>query len=1062
MFLTDDYINMLSEDNVLTTYKDTNEQVKNKMRAIPGGVYDSNIFGSCFSDSCNCGKIKVVGKRCPECGSRLLSPSQAWLRYARIDLPFYYCSSNKVKNLLKWLMEEIGFVWKGSSDVKIIDALEYCQWGFDEESQRMTLTDDITDCEYCSYDGLLLVIKEHFESSLNTYRMYVNKSILVTPVISRPPMYTFYKGEAKLNTSAITQCYKSILYAIIKIYPKIHDYNEEVEKSMLLRVLRTHINKNLEVVNSLLYSSKANSARCMQSNRIENSGRATIIPNPDLKVDEVAIPRHLAYEAFGQDFRKWLESEKGFTKNAAKELYKLKANSLETRQLFDEYIETCNDGKGKYVIINRNPTLYELGMQACRVVLTNNYTIGIPMLLCESFNADFDGDTMSFYSVPDELTDQIISVMSPKNLIYYKKNHKYLYMPKQDIMRGLVQGCRVIPTEGASVPSFETYEDAYAYRRKTRGFKWQSPCIIANKETTLARYKFGEIFNTDIDALLGGYSGRDLKSSDVGALYEKLVGLEDRTDRMQQAQELALNIATISGASAPKLSEMYSDLDTTYLDRIREIESDSSLSDEQRYLMIDEIYKEFRSDTENGTVTVNGVEKPRINTEVRRIVTESARAKMIQLLEIIMNRRNITAEKEMHISSTTLLDGMSYDDWCYLAIENRSTQDIKQNAVPKSGYLTRQLVFIGSQYYFHEGTDDTNKGIKISAKYALGRTLLDGTVVDKSMTNSDDELVVRSVVTSTLKDESEITTDMVSREFNWKEGSSIGISLMSSMTEMLTQSGLALKHGGALFEVDKNDVLKAPFDGELELTDKFINLVGKSDTAVYPRPVNFIQNSNRSSYKKGDTIGWSYNLYTPSYRLDQIIKLMGAKSASSSKRILNNKIQISECYALNSGILHYKSVPCKDHPGKTIVVEIDGKQQGYNPNVIYNVPDGAVVEMGQRICSGVFNIDAALSHGIKYVDAYYLFRNQYMELFPELQQEIIEFLFSIIVRNLGCRIKRHTINTAVADSPSLYTRLSFENSRKTLRKIDVGGYEFVSDSLTNYLFPMLFNADIVK
>jgi hypothetical protein len=49
------------------------------------------------------------------------------------------------------------------------------------------------------------------------------------------------------------------------------------------------------------------------------------------------------------------------------------------------------------VLLNRAPTLHRLGIQAFEPVLVEGKAIQIHPLVCEAFNADFDGDQMAVH-----------------------------------------------------------------------------------------------------------------------------------------------------------------------------------------------------------------------------------------------------------------------------------------------------------------------------------------------------------------------------------------------------------------------------------------------------------------------------------------------------------------------------------------------------------------------------------------------------------------------------------------------------------------------------------------
>lgn len=1059
--LTDEIINLYAGENKLTTWLDFEDNKKDKLITIPGGVLDSEIFGSCFSNQCNCGMLHgVIGKTCRNCGSEILDEITAWTRFAKIELPVYYCTNIRKKNFTSFMLNNFHFKPEVSEETLAINRAsknsfiwDYCQFRWDPENEVIVYTDIIEDYTKCSYEGLLEIMIEHFPDKLDQYKSYINTNILVLPIIARAPHYIYEDGKRVLQNSEITAIYRTILYAVYRNYPKAMEASKTQQDIALYRAtLREFIAYQMESVSHLLLPSKANFARQMQSHRLSNSGRCTIIPAPDLPVDEVYIPRHLMYECCEKEFIDFIQKETGVSYEVARVRYLTEAMSDEIQELFDRFVNEANNGKGKYVIINRNPSLYELSMMACKVRLTNNYTIGLPLLLCSPFGGDYDGDTFSYYVIPNELTDDIIEKMSPRNIVYYKKNQSHLYLPSHEIMGGLIVGTRkIIPEE---VLVFQSYDEAYQYKRKTRGFKWQTECIIAGKQTTLARYKLSQLFDCDLEEFLNN-GKTNLTSKEIPQLYDKITDYEDRLERIKQIQEFALSVATTSGSTAPKLSELHANLDPEYLEQIKVIEKDQILSDSEKDVKIRMIYEKYMDDIEHG-VDANG--DPRVSDELKLKISDSSRAKINQLLNIVAEQLTVGPDHVAHITTTSLINGMSPTDYTRHSIENRGTQDIKVSATPRSGYTTRQLVFLGKGFYFSEEDDPKNPGIIIEKSKAAGRTTVDGNIITKEEAKSaGGELVkVRSIVTSKNTDRCIVTKDCISNLSKWKTGDHVGVSLLSSLTEGLTQSGLSLKHGGRLYETDKLASLKAPVDCVLKLTDMFIVLQDKSGkTYVYPKPINFVQNySKDGSYKKGEVVGVAYRQFTPAYRLDSVIKLIGALSSSSRKSVINNKVLISECFAYNSGEIKYKTI---DNEVKYI--EIGNQSYSYNPECMYLYPEGTMITKGQRICTGLMDTNAAIKAMKNRTDVFYLFYNQFNELIPGMTPELIEFIFSLIITLKDGRIVNKKVASAVLDSPGFFNALAFREAKKTLRKIDYEGIEFIPDASSEMFLPSLMMMD---
>lgn len=118
---------------------------------------------------------------------------------------------------------------------------------------------------------------------------------------------------------------------------------------------------------------------------------------------------------------------------------------------------------------------------------------------------------------------------------------------------------------------------------------------------------------------------------------------------------------------------------------------------------------------------------------------------------------------------------------------------------PTSGYLTRQISFVLNNFVYHEGEDTENPGLLIPRYKALGRTTPSGEVYPMSYAGKADEsdlVLVRSIVTKNKGDLSTVTPDLIGKKFtDLTDGTAIGLSFATSLTEAITQQALGLKHG---------------------------------------------------------------------------------------------------------------------------------------------------------------------------------------------------------------------------------------------------------------------------
>jgi DNA-directed RNA polymerase subunit beta' len=124
--------------------------------------------------------------------------------------------------------------------------------------------------------------------------------------------------------------------------------------------------------------------------RVDYSGRSVIVVGPELHLDQCGLPKHMALELFRPFIiAGLLKRELAYNIRGAGRL--IDDQAKEVWEILEEVIE------GKYVLLNRAPTLHRLGIQAFRPVLIEGNAIQVHPLVCTAFNADFDGDQMAVH-----------------------------------------------------------------------------------------------------------------------------------------------------------------------------------------------------------------------------------------------------------------------------------------------------------------------------------------------------------------------------------------------------------------------------------------------------------------------------------------------------------------------------------------------------------------------------------------------------------------------------------------------------------------------------------------
>jgi hypothetical protein len=154
----------------------------------------------------------------------------------------------------------------------------------------------------------------------------------------------------------------------------------------------------------------------MLGKRTDFSGRAVIIPGPDLKVNEIGLPFRMAISLFepfiihrlfhsgGTDQKKLGDAVKSYTGfdlsiDSIKIVFKAIKNADDIpKDLYDIIFQATEIAmRGRSVLAKRDPALLAESIRAFKPILIEGNSVQLCTLQVGGFNADFDGDTMAIY-----------------------------------------------------------------------------------------------------------------------------------------------------------------------------------------------------------------------------------------------------------------------------------------------------------------------------------------------------------------------------------------------------------------------------------------------------------------------------------------------------------------------------------------------------------------------------------------------------------------------------------------------------------------------------------------
>jgi DNA-directed RNA polymerase subunit beta' len=466
--------------------------------------------------------------------------------------------------------------------------------------------------------------------------------------------------------------------------------------------------------------------------RVDYSGRSVIVVGPDLELDECGLPKHMALELFRPFVIAGLLSrELAFNIRGAGRL--IEDGVPEVWELLEEAI------KGKYVLLNRAPTLHRQGIQAFRPRLIEGDAIQLHPLVCNAFNADFDGDQMAVHvPLSEEAQWEAANIMSAnKNILKPGSGEVIVLTGKPlDIILGvywLTKSTDGQKGEGEYFASPNAAILASEYGAiNLRAKIHVMPMADKEKykefdghpfETTVGRLLFNTVLPSDYPFVNENITKKVLARivNDCIARY----GIDAVPEIVNKVKRFGFDYATRSGVSwaindvaVPKgKGELISEA-TEKIAKIEEDYRNGLLSDEEKRRMAIEIWQGTKQSVEE---QVSQELDPM--GSVADMVKSGARGTLGNLTQmagmkgLIQNTAGQTIEVPI-ISS--FIEGFNPIE--YFMSTHGARKGLTDTALgtAKAGYLTRRLFDVAQDSIITEKDCGTKRGVKINRISASG------------------------------------------------------------------------------------------------------------------------------------------------------------------------------------------------------------------------------------------------------------------------------------------------------------------------------------------------------
>ncbi len=512
--------------------------------------------------------------------------------------------------------------------------------------------------------------------------------------------------------------------------------------------------------------------------RVDYSGRSVIVVGPELKLHQCGLPKHMALELFKPFIiSELLKKELAYNIPGARRL--IEDAIPEVWAILEEVT------RGKYVLLNRAPTLHRLGIQAFQPVLIEGNAIQLHPLVCTAFNADFDGDQMAVHvPLSEEAQAEARLVMAAdKNILKPGNGEAVLSAKLLDIVLGTYWMTRVIPGEKGEGRYFSSPNSAItAYdfgivdlrakitilpsdTERYNGFE-------GNKlETTVGRILFNVVLPKDFP-----FINHEMSRKKMTELVDNLIeryGIENVPAIMDRIKSFGFKYATQSGTTwgltdvkVPEGKKSLIEKGRAQVGEVLNQYNEGLLSEHERIIRSVEIWQGVKGEVEK---LIPATLSPK--DSVYDMTYSEARGSFGNLNQMAGMKgiiQNVSGDALEFPIISNYKEGLTPLE--YFITTHGSRKGLTDTALntAKAGYLTRRLFDVAQDEIVTEedcGTKDgtiihrkTASGIEIPlSKNVKGRFLAEdladatGNVIFKKghlITKGDAEIVEKSAVES--------------------------------------------------------------------------------------------------------------------------------------------------------------------------------------------------------------------------------------------------------------------------------------------------------------------------
>ena len=491
-------------------------------------------------------------------------------------------------------------------------------------------------------------------------------------------------------------------------------------------------NRPLKSLSDLLKGKQGRFRQNLLGKRVDYSGRSVIVVGPELKIYQCGLPKEMAIELFKPFvMRELVGRHMAHNIKSAKRM--VERLSPEVWGILEEVI------KDHPVMLNRAPTLHRLGIQAFEPVLVEGRAIKLHPLVCEAFNADFDGDQMAVHLplTPEAQAEARYLMLATNNLLK-PQDGKPVAVPRLDMILGSYYLTMTIDGELGEGKYFKDPDEAImAFQNNAVGihakiFVRVTKEINGEMQTKKIETSVGRIiFNQGIPQDLGFIDRNEdpfqyeidfpVMKKSMGTIIERVIdkhGLTESAEVIDYIKALGFKYSTLAGitfsAADVEVPEAKKDIlaeANKQVEKVRNQYRRGLITDDERYKSVVTIWDKATNDVSKAMEENFDDLNP-----IYMMVKSGARGNMNQLRQIAGMRGLMasTTGKAVEIPIKSCfregLDALEYFISSHGARKGLSDTALR---TADSGYLTRRLVDVSQDIIVREHDCGTHEGLML-------------------------------------------------------------------------------------------------------------------------------------------------------------------------------------------------------------------------------------------------------------------------------------------------------------------------------------------------------------